>query len=203
MKKYHVHTTLSQKHMELLRKLSEKYDTQQKVLELALESFANESKRTPELTKEMEFWMRIGSNVGLACMIQREGLKDLMRTADAESYSEFVRNQNPVAQAIEYYWQKSAEVLTLKEIVEGFLINLKVANWFDMVDHSDDGDHYTIKLFHSLGLNNSLISQVICESTFNSFGYKCETSITDRSLFVKINKNSNVIDVTQKLKAHG
>ncbi len=189
MKKYHVHTTLSQKHMELLKKLSEKYDTQQKVLELALESLMSDSKKTPELSKEMEFWMRIGNDVGLACMIQKEGLKELIRTADIDRYSAFVVKQQPLEQSVEYYWQKSAEELTLKDIIEGLVVNAKLANWFDMIDYSDDGDHYTVKFYHNLGINNSRISRVMCESLFNTYGYKNESSISERYLFVKVYKN--------------
>lgn len=117
MNKHHVHTTLSQKHWELLNKLSEKYGTQQKAIELALDSLANGPKNIPEMTPEMEFWMRIGSNVGIACMIQKDGLKELLKTADIDSYSKFITSQKPIEQSIEYYWQKSADELTLKEII--------------------------------------------------------------------------------------
>jgi hypothetical protein len=190
MKKYHVHTTLSQKHMELLKRLSEKYDTQQKVLELALESLVNESKNTPPMTPEMEFWMRIGSDVKTACLIQKDGLKELMRTADVDQYSVFVKDQKPLEYSLEYYTQKSAKDCNLKEVIDGLIINAKLCNWFEMIDSSDEGDHYTIKFFHNLGLNNSKISQIMCESVFSTYGYKTESDISDRYLFVKIFKNS-------------
>lgn len=58
-----------------------------------------------------------------------------------------------------------------------------------MIDHSDDGDYYTIKLYHSFGMNNSLISQLMCENAFKTYGYRYEASISDRYIFIKVYKN--------------
>lgn len=45
MSKRRVSTTISIKHWELLKKYTEKYETQQKVLELALESLEKEKEK--------------------------------------------------------------------------------------------------------------------------------------------------------------
>ena len=52
LKTHRISTTISQKHWELLKKHTEKFETQQKVLEHALESLENSSKQNPELTRE-------------------------------------------------------------------------------------------------------------------------------------------------------
>jgi hypothetical protein len=49
---HRISTTISQKHWELLKKHAEKFETQQKALELALESLENSSKQSPELTRK-------------------------------------------------------------------------------------------------------------------------------------------------------
>jgi len=52
LKNHRISTTISQKHWELLKKQSEKFETQQKTIEFALESLENSSKQSPALTLE-------------------------------------------------------------------------------------------------------------------------------------------------------
>jgi hypothetical protein len=89
MNKRRVCTTISAKHWELLKKYTAKYETQQKVLELALESLENNSKHITALSQEEEHWMRIGREAkSVACLIQKDGLKELLKTADIERIKE-------------------------------------------------------------------------------------------------------------------
>jgi hypothetical protein len=58
----------------MLKRLTEKYDTQQKVLELALESLDNNSRRMPILSPEEELWMLCGK-VDSACLSKKMASK--------------------------------------------------------------------------------------------------------------------------------
>jgi hypothetical protein len=59
LKNHRISTTISQKHWELLKKHAEKFETQQKAIETALESLERISKQIPALTSEEKYWMRL------------------------------------------------------------------------------------------------------------------------------------------------
>jgi hypothetical protein len=59
LKTHRISTTISQKNWELLKKHTKKFETQQKVLELALEGLENSSKQNVTLTEEEKLWMRL------------------------------------------------------------------------------------------------------------------------------------------------
>jgi hypothetical protein len=56
---HRISTTISQRHWALLQKHAEKYETQQKALELALESLENSAKQSPVLSQEEKLWMSL------------------------------------------------------------------------------------------------------------------------------------------------
>lgn len=68
LQNHRISTTISQKHWELLKKYAEKFETQQKALEHALESLENSSKQNPALTEEENLWMR---SAPVACLVQK------------------------------------------------------------------------------------------------------------------------------------
>lgn len=190
MIKHRVCTTISEKHWKILEKHTEKFETQQKVLELALESLENNSKHSTAVSQEEEHWMRIGREAkSVACLIQRDGLKELLKTVDIERMKELVTNQKPIEASIEYFGQKHLQECSLKEVIDGVVICAKISNWFDAINYTDDDDHYTLKITHSMGLNNSEVSKILFESVFKTYGVKTESKISERSIFVKIYKN--------------
>ncbi len=185
---HRISTTISQKHWELLKKHAEKYQTQQKVLELALESLENSSKQNPMSAWETKFWMFIKSTKSM-CLIQKEALKVLIETASIERVKEFVTWNKPIEYIMEYYFQKPLKEISLKEIIDGLIILARIGNWFDSVDYTDEGVYYTLMITHSLGLNNSKINIVMIENMFKTYGVKAESTISEKTIFMKIFKN--------------
>ncbi len=69
------------------------------------------------------------------------------------------------------------------------IVNIvNVANWFDSINYKDDGDHYTLKMIHSLGINNSIINKALFENLFEEYGVKIEADISEIGLYVKVYK---------------
>ncbi|WP_230627865.1 hypothetical protein [Methanosarcina barkeri] len=73
MKKHRIATTISEKHWILLKKYGEKFETQQKALELALECLENNSKQCPKLTIKQNIWL-IWESIDAVCCVQKETL---------------------------------------------------------------------------------------------------------------------------------
>lgn len=188
MKKHRVSTTISQKHWELLNKHVEKFGTQQKVIELALESLENSSKQNPIPAWETRFWIFVKSTKSV-CFIIKDGLKLLIETADIDLVKEFVTRNKPIEYSIEFYFQKPLKEISLKEVIDGLIIVARTGNWFDSIDYTDEGDYYTLMVTHSLGINNSKINLIMYENLFKTYGVKAESTISAKTIFMKIFKN--------------
>jgi len=188
MKKYHVHTTLSPKHHALLKKYTERNETQQKALELALETLDNSPNHDPSLSREEKLWMDL-SHAESNCLIQKDCMKMLMETVDMELFRKYIAEQKPIQFAIEYYNQKPFTESSLNEIIDGFVNSAMLSHWFDTVDYTDNGDYYLMKITHSLGLNNSKMMEISNESVFTTYGVKTESNISEKTIFLKIYKN--------------
>lgn len=187
-RKNRVSTTVSSKHWALLNKYAEKLGTQQKALELALEGLENDSKPVSKLSPDEEMWMRIGE-LKMACLIQKECLKLLLETADPELFKAYEHDQKPLEYVLEFFYQKPLKECSLKEIMDGLVLNARTGHWFDTVNCTDDGDHYTFKLTHELGINNSITSGMMIEGVFRTYGAKTESTLSERSIFIRVFKN--------------
>jgi hypothetical protein len=188
LKKHHIATTISEKHWELLKKHAERLKTQQRALELALECLESSSKQRLALTEEEKFWMCVASDKAV-CTVHKDFLKMLMETADIELHKEYVARNKPIEYIIEYYLIKSLKECSLNEVINELAIAAKMSHWFDTVDYMDDVEHYTLKITHSLGFNNSKIIQVCHESVFKTYGVRTESMISEKTIFMKIFKN--------------
>lgn len=189
MKKYRLSTTISLRHHALLKKHMSKYETQQKVIEVALEELENGSKPARVLTKEDELWLLIGK-AKTVCPVQKEGYKILLETLDFERFKEYIDRQKPLQYVLEVYYQKPLKELSLAEVIDALVINCAMSNQVDMINYTDDGDHYTVKMTHDLGLNNSRVLMVVHEDLFKTYGVRADYIKSDRSLFIKIYKNN-------------
>ena len=188
MKTHRISTTISQKHWELLKKYAEKFETQQKALELALESLENSSKQSPELTLEEKYWMRLKPAKSLV-IIEKNAFKMLTETADIELLSElFIRNKT-IEYTIEFYFQKSLEECSLKEVIDGLVINLKITSWVDTIDYADGGDHYKLIITHDLGFSFAKMVTIWIENMFTAYGVKTESTYSIKTIFMKIFKD--------------
>ncbi len=189
MKKHIVHTTISEKHWELLKKHTKEFESQQKVLEFALENMEKNSNNIPPQTPEEQLWNRIGREVKSVCIIEKEFFKLVCETADTERLAEYINCHKQIEYVLEYYYQKPLKECSLKEVMDGIVINSRTANWFETVNYTDDGNCYTLKITHNLNLNNSIINKLLLESLFRTYGAKIKIEISERSLFVKIFKS--------------
>jgi hypothetical protein len=187
---HRISTTVSQKHWALLNKYSEIYHTQQKALELALESLEKSSDQSSQLSREEEAYIRVGREIKDTLFVShKEFIKMLVETADMEQYKEYILSQKPEEFAFEYYYKKPLKACSLLELVEGMIINIRVQGSADEVNYADDGDHYTINITHNLGLNFSKMLVIRHESLFKSYGVKSESHFSEHSVFYKLYKN--------------
>jgi hypothetical protein len=186
-KKYRINTTISRKHRELLNKHTATFETQQKVLEAALECLDSCTKHRAALTPEQDLMVRCLEG-NSACLIQKDSLKLLMKTADLESFREYVIQYKPIEYGVEFFHHKPLKDCSLKEVMEGIVINARMSNWFDSADYTDDGDSYMLKITHTLGKNASEQLKIVIESVFTSYGVPARSTISGKTFFMKVGK---------------
>ncbi len=189
MKTHRISTTISQKHWELLKRNAEKYETQQKALELALENLENNSRQIPELNLEEKYWMRLRRAKSLV-IIEKTAFKLLIETADIQLLSELFIRDKTIEYTIELYFQKSLDECSLKEIVNGLAVNLKITNWLDTIDHTDCGSHYKLIITHDLGFTFSKLLTIWIDNMFKNNEIKVESIYSTKTIFTRIFKTS-------------
>lgn len=188
MKAHRISTTISQRHWELLKKYSEKFETQQKTLELALDNLENSSKKGPALTLEEKYWMLI-KRAKSAVIIEKNAFKFLIETTDVELLSELFSRDKTIEYTIELYFQKPLEECSLKEVIDGLVINLKITNWFDTVDYINNGDDYKLIMTHTFGFIFSKLIRTSIENMFETYGVKADSIVSVKTIFMRISKN--------------
>lgn len=188
MKKYRVNTTISSKHQEILTKYAEEYGTQQKVLEHALEGL-NDNSDQFELDQKLELWMRVYRIKDLIVILPKDYTKKLFDTVDFDNLQEYIENEKPVEFTIEWYYDKPLTECTLKEIVRGITLNLKIQSLADSLNCTDHGNHYTINIAHGFGINGAKIIEMMNKNVFKSYGAQYDSYFSERSVFFKIFKN--------------
>ncbi|MCO5381636.1 MAG: hypothetical protein NHB15_05640 [Methanosarcina barkeri] len=187
MKNHRISTTLSEKHWNLLKKYSEEFKTQQKTLEYALECLENSSQKSLTLTLEEKYWMRIKGIKSLIA-IEKTAFKLLIETANIELLNELFIRDKIIEYTIEFYFQKSIKECSLKEVIEGLVINLKITNWVDTADFIDGGNHYKLILINSLGFTFSKLVTTLIENVFETYGVMAESIVSIKTIFIKIFK---------------
>ena len=190
MKKHHVHTTLSPRHYALLEKYTEKYVTQQKALEFALESLDYFVRQSQSRSPEDVMWSQMDADVRKQIIImQKDSYKVLLESSEIDTFIGHLNKNIPMEFAIEYFYRKPLREFTLKELMDAIVLKVKIQNTADMINYTDDGDFYSLNISHNLGLNHSKVLQNSKESIFRKYGARFESQITDRSVFIKIYKN--------------
>jgi hypothetical protein len=126
----------------------------------------------------------------LSIVMYKEQFAVLVKTADLKKNEEwFNANKMFMAFAIEFFYQKPFNELSLQEFLEGYCSMAKLSNMFTRITCSDDGDHYTLKMYHEYGLNGSRYILLPVEILFNLYGVKFKKTVSERSLFVNVYKN--------------
>ena len=189
MNKYRINTTISKKHWDLLKKYADTYETQQKVLEQALENLDARLNQRPALSPEQELVVRfLDGKAG--CLIQKDGLRMLLDNLSPEITRKYVSCYKPMEYALEYYYQKPLKECHLEEVIEGIIINARMSHWFDTVNYTDDGDYYSLKITHSLGVNATNFLRISIESVLASCEVPYESTISGKIFFMKIFKKN-------------
>ncbi len=189
MNKHRVCTTISAKHWELLRKYTEKFETQQKALEFALESLENNTKRSSEQLADEQVWLLTGKGTESACVLHKDAFKTLLEGADVKRIIKIVTNQKIAEHMISWYYQKPLKKCSLKEVLDGVVFFLKAAKVADTVNYVESGNYYTLKMIHGLDIGTSKMFIIFIGSLFEAYGLKTESEISDKSLFMKVYKN--------------
>ena len=186
MKKHHVHTTLSSRHWDLLIKHAEKYETQQKVIEHALECLDHSTKQATPISPEEALGARIGQDLNkMACLVQKDALKGLFETiTHLERQRKYIAKETPGEFIIEYYHHKPLKECSLKEVLDAIVsVGSDYPTRFDMINYTDNGDYYTLNATHSMGLNLSKVFVMMQENVFASYGAKTESHVFLNGVF--------------------
>jgi len=188
VKKYRLGTTISMKHYALLKKHMGKSDTQQKVLERALESLDEKVQPATTMSWESEVLIKL-LNEKVVCAILKTSLKVMLEAIPfEETFGD--NKENTMEYILALIYQKPVVEMSLEEIMDGLIFVARGSNWVDSINYTDDGDYYTLREVHSLGVNGSKIIQASHENLFNACGFKYQTTISENSLFQKIYKKA-------------
>lgn len=194
MNKHRINTTISAKHWEILKKHTENFETQQKVLEAALERLENGSKQNCALKQSCPFFQE--GHDGLleakkaACIVHKDIMRALIETSDSERFNEAICNYKPFEHLIAHYYQKPFQKCSLKEILDGLIFFNMTGNLVDTIKYTDEGDHYILQVVHSLSYNCSTMLKFIIESVIEAYGVKTESEISEKVIYIKIYKIS-------------
>lgn len=189
MKKRRVHTTISTKHWELLNRHTEKFETQQKVIEHALEALENDPEQGEKLSPEMHLWMRIGRDMAPISLLHRNCLEALFVTADIEKIEKITTVLKPGEYLIVWYYQKPLKNCSLIEVIDGIIFTMKRGNLFDTINYTEDGNCYSMNITHSLTIKGSRWFRIMFEDLFKAYGVKTESELSETGVFIKIFKN--------------
>ena len=188
MKNHRISTTISEKHWVLLHKLVEKYQSQQKTLEIALENLENSALQSKEkLTLEQKAWMQIKKQ-NTVCVIDKNAFKLLIENANIAPLNEYFIKNKFIESRLELLVQRPIGELHLKELIIGIISAWQLINWIDMAECDENDIYYSLVMSHSLGQE---ISNMISDSYRNMFikhGIMAEITTSTKNIFIKIFK---------------
>lgn len=188
-KRHRISTTISSKHWEILKKHAKELETQQKVLEVALEKIESESSQEQISPKEY-LWMRTGREMGSAISIIHKSLfEELIDTADCERLLKIYAKLKPAEFLVVWYYQRPLKKCTLKEVIEGIIATTKMGNWFESLNCRDNGNYYTLEVNHVLKMKGSKLFNKFFEDLFRAYGVETVSEMSETGFFIKINNN--------------
>ena len=189
MEKRRINTTISSKHWEILKKHAAKHESQQKTLELALESLEDKSNQNSILSSHEQLWMNIGRDMKSSISLVHKSIFDeLIDTADCEGLLKIYARLRSAEYLIVWYYKKPLKKCSLVEVIEGIIITTRIGNWFDTINHKDNGDHYILEVNHVLKMKGSRLFNAFFEGLFEEYGVKTESEISETGFFIKVYK---------------
>ncbi len=187
MDKYRLSVNISLRHYNLIKKHMKKYETQQKVIEAALENLNARSDDITVLSEEDKFRLKM-RKTGAVCIISRDSYRVLLESLNTDDFKDYIAERKPLEFIMEVYYEKPLGDCSLTEVLDLLVRFHKIMNAVDYVAYTDDGDHYTIKIIHDMGINRSRMLKIFYESLFKTYGTYVNYTISERSLFIKIFK---------------
>lgn len=139
-----LNTTISSKHYEILKKYENKYKSQRRVIEAALELLEKQS--TPELNSRDELWGRMRKELDVACFSRRA-----TELVIAGKNEEAIRN-NHLPFYLEWYYQKPLNQLNLDQITCALKDILEASNIFKNIT-MQRLEQNTIRMIGYIGMN--------------------------------------------------
>ncbi|CAG1007382.1 MAG: hypothetical protein OIN86_00035 [Candidatus Methanoperedens sp.] len=192
MNKHRVNTTISAKYWEILKKRTEKFGTQQKVLEAALESLENSSKQNP-LSPEDDLLLRYHKEYGFnLCVLHKTIIKEFLKFGGFDQIIKIVDVMNMTETQVVFFCKKPLKECNLREIMEAIVHNFRLVNIFDIVEYEDYDTFYLLSITHylDLGADSQTSLKLLFEKLFEKCGVTTESELSENNLFMKIYKNS-------------
>ncbi len=192
MNKHRVNTTISARHWKILEKHTETFETQQKVLESALENLENSSKQNP-LSPEDDLLLRYRKEYGFnLCVLHKTIIKEFLKFGGFDRIIKIVDGMNMIESQVVFFCKKPLIECTLREIMEAIVHNFRLANIFDIVEYEDHDTFYLLSITHYLDLGGSSQTslKLLFEKLFEKCGVTTESELSENNLFIKIYKNS-------------
>jgi hypothetical protein len=188
MIKRRISTNISQKHWELLQQGVEKFGTQEKVLELALENLVNSSKQSKiALTQEDKAWMHLKKEKTV-CVIDKNAFKLIIENSNIEPLYDYFLKNKLIESRIELIFQKPIKELNLEELVTGIVSAGKLINWIDTVDYIENDMHYSLVMSHSLVPEITRMMSDSYRNMFKTYGVKAEVKDSTKNIFINVFK---------------
>ncbi len=92
-------------------------------------------------------------------------LRKLIDTADCERILKIYAKLRPAEFLIVWYYKKPLKKCSLNEVIEGIIFTTRMGNWFDTINHKDNGNYYSLEVNHVLKMKGSRL--------FNAFFKDC------------------------------
>lgn len=194
MEKHRINTTISAKHWEILKRHAAKYESQQKTIELALESLEDKSEQIPGLSSNEQLWMSIGRDMSSSIsLVHKSFFDELIETADCERMFKIYAKLRPAEYLVVWYYKKPLKKCSLEEVIEGIILTTRMGNWFNTMNHKDNFNHYTIEINHELKMKGSILFTKFFEDLFEAYGVKTESEISETGFFIKVFKKHQIM----------
>lgn len=185
--KRRVTTTISEKHYDILKKHAKKYETQQKVLETALDLLEHGAFLNPVPTPLDEMWSRLGRDLKSSTVLLNKPLfEELARSAQEEKIHELLSITKPAEVIVNWYYQKPLKNCNLQEVMAGICLAMETGNWFNAITCLEYDTFFDLNINHSLSLKGSRIFTQYLEDLFEAYGVRVENKISDVNIHMRI-----------------
>ncbi len=113
------------------------------------------SNQNQELSPEEQLWLRAGKHLRQSmCIIHKEVMKALLRTADFEKINKVVIGLKIFEFQVVFYCQKTLKECSLEEVTDGIIQTLKTVNLLDAINYINCGSYYSLEALHRRPLSN-------------------------------------------------